>query len=78
MPETRDTVKAPKWMLDDPIAHSQYLRYGVTHAIHFRTGRVLPSYIGYVQGSRAGFMYADRVRKAWLRRHPATPEGTTP
>lgn len=67
-----DTVTAPKWMRDDPIAHSQYLRHGVTSAILFRTGRVLPSYIGYVYGSRAGLMYSDRVRRAWLRRHPAT------
>ncbi len=77
MPE-RDSVTAPKWLRDDPIAHSQYLRHGVTRAIYFRTKKVPRGYIGYVQGSRAGFLYSDRVMKAWLRRHPATPEGTTP
>lgn len=71
-----DTVTAPKWLRDDPIAHSQYLRHGVTQAVYFRTGRVLPSYIGYVQGSRAGFLYSDRVRKAWMRRHPVSTTGS--
>lgn len=68
-----ETVKAPKWMLADPLAHAQYLRHGVTQAIYFRTGKVLPSYRAYVHGSRAGFLYSDRVRKAWLRRHPKSP-----
>lgn len=67
-----ETVPVPKWLRDDPIAHAQYLRHGIAQAIYFRTGRVLPSYHAYVQGARAGFRYADRVRMVWLRRHPKT------
>lgn len=72
-----ETVPVPKWLRDDPIAHAQYLRHGVTQAIYFRTRRVLPSYTAYVQGARAGFLYSDRVRKAWLRRHPISRGSST-
>lgn len=69
-----DSVPVPKWLQDDPIAHAQYLRHGVTHAIAMRTGRIVPSYRGYVHGSSAGFRYADRVRMAWMRRHPKSTD----
>ena len=65
-----ETVPVPKWLRDDPIALAQYYRHGITQAIWMRQRRVLPSFKPYVMGSASGLRFADRVRVAWMRRHP--------
>lgn len=71
-----ETVPVPKWLRDDPIALAQYYRKGITDAIWMRERRVLPSYMPYVIGSSAGLRFADRVRMAWMRRHPVSTTGS--
>lgn len=74
MPEL-ETVPVPKWLRNDLDALAAYYRKGITDAIWMRERRVLPSYKAYVIGSTSGMRFADRVRRVWMRRHPATPEG---
>jgi len=61
-------LRVPKKML--PIAVVWAFRHGVVQGMRMR-GRVLPRQEhGYVIVHRSTLLLADRVRIAWLARHP--------